>query len=260
MTGRCCVFQPFDKGPHDKRYEDTIAPAIETAGLEPYRVDRDDLAVVPVETLHEEIRSATMCLADITTQNPNVMYELGFAIASGKDVVIICSTQHKEKFPFNIQHRGIIEYTPESVSDFERLKRDIVHRIQALQRKQTTTQSIASASPIKSTHGLRPHEITALALIMANADAVGSGVSSYSIRNDMEKAGFTREATQIALICLNRLGFVQAFEDHDDNNNYDFMAYRLMALGQDWLVDNQDKLEMRLTKEPPGIADDDAPF
>jgi hypothetical protein len=58
MNGRCCVFQPFDKGPHDKRYEDTIAPAIKLAGLEPYRVDRDEGAVIPVETLHEEIRSA----------------------------------------------------------------------------------------------------------------------------------------------------------------------------------------------------------
>jgi hypothetical protein len=132
-----------------------------------------------------------MCLADITTQNPNVMYELGFAFASGKDVVIICSTQHKDKFPFNIQHRGIVEYAPESVTDFEQLKKDIVHRIQALLKKQTTTQAIASVSPIKSTHGLRPHEITALALILANADAVGSGVSSYAIRNEMEKAGFT---------------------------------------------------------------------
>ena len=102
MKGRCCVFQPFDKGPHDKRYDDIIAPAINAAGLEPYRVDRDDGVVIPVETLHEEIRTAMVCLADITTQNPNVMYELGFAIASGKDVILICSTQRSEKFPFDI--------------------------------------------------------------------------------------------------------------------------------------------------------------
>jgi hypothetical protein len=128
MNGRCCVFQPFDKGPHDKRYDDIIAPAITAAGLEPYRVDRDDGVVIPVESLHEEIRTATVCLADITTQNPNVMYELGFAIASGKDVILICSTQRSEKFPFNIQHRGIIQYTPDSASDFDKLKTDISNK------------------------------------------------------------------------------------------------------------------------------------
>jgi hypothetical protein len=64
-NGRCCVFQPFDKGPFDKRYDDTIAPAISAAGLEPYRVDRDDGALIPIETLHDQIRSGTICLADL---------------------------------------------------------------------------------------------------------------------------------------------------------------------------------------------------
>jgi len=272
MNGRCCVFQPFDKGPYDKRYEDTIAPAIRVADLEPYRVDRDEGAVIPVETLHEEIRSATICLADITTQNPNVMYELGFAIASGKDVVIICSNQASKTFPFDIQHRGIVPYSTESASDFDKLKNDIAHRIKALVKKQTTTESIASASPIRGSQGLRPHEIVALALVMANADAVGSGVSSYTVKSDMGKAGYTREATQIALIGLSRAGLIETYEDHDYNDN-SFAAYRLTASGEDWLVDNQDQLEMRARREPPGhklksvevdygkgITDDDVPF
>jgi nucleoside 2-deoxyribosyltransferase len=162
MKGRCCVFQPFDKGPHDKRYDDIIAPAINAAGLEPYRVDRDDGVVIPVETLHEEIRTAMVCLADITTQNPNVMYELGFAIASGKDVILICSTQRSEKFPFDIQHRGIIQYTPDSASDFDKLKTDISNKAKALLKKQATTREIASASPVKSTEGLANQEILEL--------------------------------------------------------------------------------------------------
>src|ERR1039458_9292782 len=108
-NGRCCVFQPFDKGDFDKRFDDVLTPAIEAADLEPYRVDRDAGSVIPVDTLHREIRSATVCVADITTRNPNVMYELGYALAAGKDVVII-SGPNAEKFPFDIQHRGILSY------------------------------------------------------------------------------------------------------------------------------------------------------
>jgi hypothetical protein len=89
INGRCCVFQPFDEGVFDKRYEDVLVPAIEAAELEPYRVDRDAGSAIPVDTLHKEIRAATICVADITTRNPNVMYELGYALAAGKDVVII---------------------------------------------------------------------------------------------------------------------------------------------------------------------------
>ena len=73
MPGQCCVFQLFDDGgAYDKRYDEVIRPAITAAGLEPYRVDRDAGAEIPIDTLHEEIRRSLVCLADITPDNPNV--------------------------------------------------------------------------------------------------------------------------------------------------------------------------------------------
>jgi hypothetical protein len=44
----CFVVQPFDRGKFDKRFEDTFRPAIESAGLEAYRVDRDPYVEVPL--------------------------------------------------------------------------------------------------------------------------------------------------------------------------------------------------------------------
>ena len=168
MNGRCCVFQPFDKGPYDKRFEDIISPAVRACELDPYRVDRDDTVLIPMDTLHDEIRSATLCLADITSRNANVMYELGYAIASSKDVVIISAINPAERFPFDIQHRGIILYAQDSASDFEKLKADISNRIKGLLRKQQTTQALVTSSVVRSTDGLRPYEIAALALVLAH--------------------------------------------------------------------------------------------
>jgi len=268
MIGRCCVFQPFDKGPYDKRYEDIIEPAIREADLEPYRVDRDDKAVIPIETLHEQIRSATICLADVTTNNANVMYELGFAIASSRDVVIIASTQRPERFPFDIQHRGIIEYTPDSVSDFDKLKEDITNKLKALLRAQEQVQEIVSASPVKSTQGLQPHQIAALAFVMANREAEAGVVPAYTIRQNMTNAGYTELATSLALTQLSRLGFVETIEDHIMNDE-PFFRYRLLAAGEDWLLENERRFELRLSERPPrhqrttfeqGITDDDVPF
>lgn len=268
MNGRCCVFQPFDKGPYDKRYEDIIAPAIRDANLEPYRVDRDDKAVIPIETLHEEIRSAAICLADVTTNNANVMYELGFAITSSRDVVIITSTQRPERFPFDIQHRGIIEYTPDSVSDFDRLKEDITNKLRALMKTQEHVQEIVSASPVKSTQGLQPHQIAALAFVMANRETQVDGVSTYTIRRNMTDAGYTELATSLALTHLSRIGFAETIEDHDMNGE-PFFRYRLLTGGEDWLLENQDRFELRRSEKPPrqqrttfeqGITDDDVPF
>lgn len=69
----CFIIQPFDDGPFDKRYEDILAPAVSAAGLEPYRVDRDPRVSIPIDEIEAGIRSSDICLAEITTDNPNLV-------------------------------------------------------------------------------------------------------------------------------------------------------------------------------------------
>jgi hypothetical protein len=243
-AGRCCVFQPFDKGPFDKRFDDTIAPAIKDAGLEPYRIDRDPAVTIPIEALHAEIRMATICLADISTRNPNVMYELGFAMASGKDVVLI-SGVNAEKFPFDIQHRQVILYTPESKSDFEKLREDIHKKLCALLERQETTAALSSASPVKQTAGLKPHEFAALALLMGRTDGPGDGVFAGQLKEDMRKAGYTDVATRVAIRTLLNKNLIKTYFSRDDNGD-PYSMVEITAEGENWLVENDDQLNLRL--------------
>lgn len=264
-SGRCCVFQPFDKGAHDKRYDEILSPAIKAAGLQPYRVDQDPGAVILFETLHEQIKSATLCLADISVLNPNVMYELGFALASGKDVVIICSNQPSAKFPFDIQHRGIIQYAADSISDFEKLKSEITKKIEALVKKQASVQNIVAASPVRTTEGLLPHEMSALAIILANRRGDDGGASLWSVKSDMDRAGFNDAATNLALISLGAKSLIQETPLLDQNGEPD-ASYALTSAGVRWLLSNQDKLELRKPsrRQPVNveqrITEDDVPF
>lgn len=92
MVARCFVIQPFDKGgPFDKRYRDVLIPAIKNADLEHYRVDEDPGTTVLIDDIETGIRNSEICLADITNNNPNIWYEVGFAIASDKPVVMVCA-------------------------------------------------------------------------------------------------------------------------------------------------------------------------
>ncbi|MFZ3591327.1 hypothetical protein ACOI1C_19380, partial [Bacillus sp. DJP31] len=102
----CFVMQPFDKGRFDKRYEEVFAPAIRSCDLEPYRVDRDPGVVIPIDDIEKGIRNSRICLAEITLDNPNVWFELGYAIACGKDVILVCSTERNRNnpFPFDVRH------------------------------------------------------------------------------------------------------------------------------------------------------------
>ena len=269
-NGRCCVFQPFDNGgDFDKRFEDTLAPAIEEAQMEPYRVDRDLDAVIPIDALHSEIRSSVICVADITTRNPNVMYELGYAIAAEKDVVILSGPS--DKFPFDIQHRGILPYSVGSKSDFEALGKKLTGKLLATiarQERTQTVQTVVASSPMKSYDGLLPHETTLLALLLANTEATGDPVRASLLKQEMRKALYNEIGTRMALARLKKLGFIDLSWE-DGWNNEKFAMYGLTDVGEAWLVDNQSDMELTIKPQPDyskvdygdaGITDDDIPF
>jgi hypothetical protein len=246
MPERCCVFQPFDNGgPYDKRYVDVIEPAVKTALLEPYRVDQDPAATVPIEALEEEIRRASACIADISGDNPNVWYELGYASASKTPVVMICS-KARTPLPFDIGHRKIVFYASDSTRDFEELKKNIGDRLVAELKKKATVTDIISASPIASTQGLRPHEISVLAFIMANRSSTQDGVGAYIVKRDMREAGFTELAAGLALTKLEHMEFIVGRELQDSQGNESYIAYFLTHSGEAWLLDNQHTLDIKL--------------
>ena len=146
--GKCFVIQPFDKGRYDKRYEDVFAPAIRDAGLEPYRVDRDPSVSIPIEDIEAGIKSCEACLAEISTDNPNVWFELGYAIASQREVVLVCSEERTSRYPFDVQHRSVIPYSTESPRDFEQLRTQITARLKALIQRMERLGQVAQMSSV----------------------------------------------------------------------------------------------------------------
>jgi hypothetical protein len=116
---KCFVIQPFDNDKFDKRFEDIFKPAIEKSGFEAYRIDKDLSVRIPIDEIEKNISESHICFAEITSDNPNVWYELGYAFACDKDVVMVCSEERTGKFPFDIQHRHIITYKTGSKSDLE---------------------------------------------------------------------------------------------------------------------------------------------
>ena len=256
--GTCFVIQPFDKGAFDKRYEDVLAPAIRDADLEPYRVDRDPGVTIPIQDIEEGIRRADVCIADISTENPNVWFELGYAIAAKKEVVLLCLEQPGRRFPFDVQHRAILQYQTESDRDFQALRTQISARLKAILAKGQKLGSI----PIADVEGLAPHEIATLVSIASTVDHPTATVSTYAIREDMARAGYKPIAVTLALRALTSKGMVELREDFDRDGD-PYPAYSAAERGLDWLLHNQALLVLK--EEPAGhggssLGDDDIPF
>lgn len=256
----CFVIQPFDKGKFDNRYEDIYEPAIESCQLNAYRIDKDSSASILIEDIEENIRNSVICFAEITNDNPNVWYELGYAIACNKEVVMVCSDERDTNFPFDVRHRNIIQYKTESPRDYEQLKTDITNRIKAILKKKSSLLKL-SQSPVKETQGLSNHEITALVSIMSNQHSDDECVWGYTLQQDMNKNGYTNLAVSIAIRKLKLKELIEVGSESDINGN--LTAYfRITEKGQDWIINNEDKLSLKMDSSEKYIESDseDIPF
>lgn len=261
---RCFVIQPFDNGPFDKRYEDVLIPAIKDAALEPYRVDQDPSSTIPIDDIEAGIRASEICLADITTDNPNIWYEVGFAFANDKPVVLICAKVRPTNPPFDVRHRQIIFYSLDSPSDFRRLQKEISARLKAQMEKTEAMQTIASLSTVKSTEGLSSYEIAALVAIMENRITPDTPVTPREVQQDMRRAGYTDMAINLSLESLRRKGMMDfdQSEPNDFGNTYTVCA--ITQAGLDWLLENKDRFRLTVEKETvqegPELSDEEIPF
>jgi len=261
---KCFVIQPFDKDKFDQRYTDIFKPAIENAQLMPYRVDNDLSTRIPIEDIEKEITDSVLCFADITIDNPNVWYELGYAFACGKDVVMVCSDERVGKFPFDIQHRHILTYKTRSTSDFKILEESITNKIKALQQKSRKVTSL-NTIPVVETEGLQSHEIAILIISLENQLTSEDCMSIYTLKNEMGRAGYTDVATSVGLRTLTKSGMIVTYMQHEQySNDEPYPACKLTDKGEEWILGNQDKLVFRKTsitiQNTKVPEDDDLPF
>ncbi len=244
----CFVIQPFDGDKFDNRFKDVYSPAIIDAELEPYRVDQDPKVSIPIQDIEKGIKESKLCLADITIDNPNVWFELGYAIACNKEVVLICSEERQSRFPFDIQHRTIIKCSTGSTSDFEKLKKNITAKIKAFLQKAEKLTTITEVSKVAKFEGLDQHEVYALAAIAENLSHPEDNASTFQIKRDMEAGGFTKVAATIALKSLLQKGFLNCENLQDDGGTY-YTGYSFTEKGWGWTLSNKDKFVLQKPKE-----------
>jgi hypothetical protein len=261
----CFVIQPFDKDKFDKRFEDIFKPAIEAAGLTAYRVDKDYGVEIPIDSIEDGIRSSAICLADITTDNPNVWYELGFALALSKPTIMVCSEERSgNKYPFDIQHRNIIGYQVGSSSDFQRLNNNIQLKIKALMDKGAAIQQLTESEPIASQAGLSQSEILLLAVLAGGLDFPTSSIASHETKKDAERAGLTSVGFQLGLNRLIRK-YLVGITTETNENGWDYQALCITESGWAWIDANDSMFVLLRPKEAAGKVattgyEDDIPF
>ena len=271
MQPRCFVIQPFDEGgPYDKRYDETFEPAIKAAGLEAYRVDKDPGVDVPIEDIEQKIAESDACLAEVSTDNPNVWYELGYAMAKKRVVVLICSDERQGGYPFDVRHRKIIKYSTKSESGYRDLKETITKHLEErrskMQQAETHAEAVATLQPADDRLGGRQRDVrVAAGLTGAKAAQQSADLRDYEIRalaivagvpeqtrreselhDLMKKSGFEGHAASTAVRSLLANDYFQESWSRDGD--------RLLSVteeGMDAVLELVEKNELPVHAEDP---------
>jgi hypothetical protein len=90
-------------------YQGLIVPAISQAGLQPQRDDDDYSTRLVTEGVWSKIEQADLVLCDMSSHNPNVHLELGWAMRADKKIVLI--KDEITSFNFDLNQYYTYEYS-----------------------------------------------------------------------------------------------------------------------------------------------------
>ena len=110
MKPLCFVLMPFGRKPDgtgkgidfDAVYAELIAPAIRAAGMEPLRADEEMAGGIIHKPMYERLILCEYAVADLTTANANVFYELGLRHAVREWSTVCIFAEGRGQLPFDV--------------------------------------------------------------------------------------------------------------------------------------------------------------
>lgn len=119
VKGTCFVVMGFGKKTDfesgrtldlDKTYKNIIKPAAEAAGLKCVRADEIVHSGVIDLPMYDQLLTADVVIADLSTSNKNAYYELGVRHALRPHTTIVIAEDGIKAFPFDVNHVVVRHY------------------------------------------------------------------------------------------------------------------------------------------------------
>jgi tetratricopeptide (TPR) repeat protein len=148
---------PFGKKPNaaggeidfDAVYHNLIAPAIEAADLDPIRADNEAVGGLIHKPMYERLLLCDYAIADLTTANANVFYELGLRHAARPRSTILMYSKDGKQLPFDVGPLRALPYDlgPEGTPiNVEATKKQLLETLR--NARQAVAEGSATDSPV----------------------------------------------------------------------------------------------------------------
>lgn len=269
----CFVMQAFDDGAYDTRYKETFAPAIQAGGAIPVRADKI-LGTKPIiDKIESSLRDATIALAEISENNPNVFTELGFALNLKIPLVLICDRAKRTHLPFDISHRPVIFYSTDSQGAYAKLAEEIQVAIGAaiLEASERALEPATQSVQIFAETEMDELKQHILLEVLEGEMGNNSGLSGNRIQIVLAAAGISQHLTSLALLSLLHSELLVSGTDADYNGD-SYTSYVLSESGRKLLLSryaeikrSEENRSRRQTKKPAfgataDLSDDNVKF
>ncbi len=141
QRAKCFIIQPFGVKVHPITGKDINNDIVydKLRNLEsilpnfPIIVSRADIGNINEDDLHENViarlSESDFCIADLTGQNPNVLYEAGYAKGLGLKVIII--SQDRKDIPTDLAKYITVQY---GMDDLDNLPSDIARHLDVIEK------------------------------------------------------------------------------------------------------------------------------
>ena len=125
---KCFVLMPFAEQ-YREVYQEVYRPVCDRAGLDCWRVDEIARPGSITRDIVEGILDADVIIADLTSRNPNVFYELGIAHSVGNKTIM--TAQVLSDVPFDIANYRVLLYE-QTIKGSKKLAVELERAIQEL--------------------------------------------------------------------------------------------------------------------------------
>ncbi|HDC4510897.1 TPA: hypothetical protein O8T98_004455 [Enterobacter asburiae] len=126
------------KDSYNEIYEEVIKPICYEYGLEVTRSDDSYRNGSIIREILTELAESTLIIADITPDNPNVYYEVGYAHALKKEVVLLCNDA-RTNLPFDLADYRTVFYK-DSIAGHSQIKIKLRKHLEEILRRDQRSQ------------------------------------------------------------------------------------------------------------------------
>lgn len=133
---KALILSPMDAS--YKRIRDTIQKTLQESDVTSIQIDKFLPGTLFTNAIAEAIQKSDFIIADVSSKNPNVIYEVGFAHGLRKPTLLMLSTDSRDEMPYDLVGYQMATYDP---NNLESLKRQI-YRFVRYQKSRWEKQNV----------------------------------------------------------------------------------------------------------------------